>query len=214
MKKLILSATLFISVQSYSQQVQTFIFAGLQGNSVKYTIKGDKQNTSFKIGGNAGIGMKVPFEGRLSFVPMFYYSMKGYDVKFDRLSALPDPTAVNNNTTIHCVELAGLLQHDFNNSPDHFFFRIGPGLDFQLFGNEKFDNNTGGTVDRSMKFAYDRYGRYSGNAHFHFGYEKANSFFIYAQYTFGLASISNYDGGPQIRYRIPGISAGFFLKKK
>jgi Outer membrane protein beta-barrel domain len=214
MKKLILSATLFVTIQSLSQQVQTFIFAGLQGNNVKYTISGNKQNTSFKIGGQAGIGMKVPFEGRLSFVPMIYYSMKGYKVKFNQSSPYPDATAINNSTTIHCVELAGLFQHDFTSSPDHFFFRIGPSLDFQLFGNEEFDTNTNTTVDRSMNFGYADYGHYSGNGLAHFGYEKGNSFFIYAQYTFGLASINNYDGGPEIRHRNVGISAGFYLKKK
>lgn len=213
MRKLVLSVTLFISLQGFSQ-VQTFIFAGLQGNNARYTINDSKQNTSFKIGGQAGIGLKVPFEGRLSFVPMLYYSMKGYKVKFNQSSPYPDATAINNETNIHCVELAALFQHDFTTAPDHFFFRIGPSLDFQLIGHEKFQTNTGGTVSRAMKFDFDQYGHYSGNALAHFGYETANGFFIYAQYTFGLASINNYDGGPEIRHRDVGVSAGFFLKKK
>jgi len=212
MRKLLLSDTLLISLQGFSQ-VQTFIFAGLQGNNVRYIVNDSKQNTSFKIGGHAGIGLKVPFEGRLSFVPLLYYSLKGYDVKFNHYTALPDPTAVDNNTTIHCVELAGLLQHDFTTDPKHFFFRIGPSLDFQLFGHEEFNTSSSTTVSRNMKFGYNDYGHYSGNALAHFGYE-TESFFIYAQYTYGLASIGNFDEGPQIRHRNVGLSAGFFLKKK
>ena len=48
----------------------------------------------------------------------------------------------------------------------------------------------------------------------HFGYEKGNNFFIYAQYTLGLASINNFDEGPHIHHRNIGLSAGFYLKKK
>jgi hypothetical protein len=213
MKKFLLSATLLISIQSFSQ-VKTFLFAGLQGNNAKYTINGSKQNTSFKIGGQAGIGMKIPFEGRLSFVPQLFYSNKGYKVKFNQSSPFPDAAAVNNSTMIHCVELAGLLQHDFSASADHFFFRLGPSLDFQLFGKEEYTTNSGTVVKRDMPFSFGEYGNYSGNAIAHFGYEKANSFFVYAQYSFGLASINNYDRGPQIRHRNIGISAGFYLKKK
>jgi len=212
MRKLLLAATLLISLQNFSQ-VQTFIFAGLQGNNASYKINDVKQNTSFKIGGQAGLGLKVPFDGRLSFVPSVFYSLKGYKVDFNRSSPYPDPTAVLNDVSIHCVELAALLQHDFTNDPGHFFFRIGPTLDFQLFGHEEFKTNTGGTVSRSMEFDFDKYGHYSGNALFHFGYE-TESFFIFGQYTFGLASINNYDEGPRIRHRDVGLSAGFYLKKR
>ena len=212
MKKLLLSATLLVSIQSFSQ-VQKFIFAGLQGNNVRYLINDSKQNSSFKIGGHAGVGLKVTFEGRLSFVPLLYYSLKGYKVDFNRSSPYPDATAINNDVSLHCVELASLLQYDFTAAPKHFFLRLGPSLDFQLFGHEEFQTNTGSTISRSMNFDYDKYGHYSGNALGHFGYE-TESFFIYAQYTFGLASINNYDEGPQIRHRNVGLSAGFFLKKK
>jgi len=212
MRKIVLIATLVISLQGFSQ-TQAFIFAGVQANNVRYTINDVKQNTSFKIGGQAGLGLKVPFDGRLSFVPSVFYSLKGYQVDFDRSSPYPDATAINNDVTIHCVELAPLLQYDFTAEPKHFFLRIGPSLDFQLFGHEEFQTNTGSTISRSMNFDYDKYGHYSGNALGHFGYE-TESFFIYTQYTFGLASINNYDEGPQIRHRNIGLSAGFFLKKK
>jgi hypothetical protein len=213
MKKIFTAAAVLISLDSFSQ-VKTFLFAGIQGNNIRYTINDNKQNSSFKPGGQAGIGLKVPFEGRLSFVPMAFYSMKGYKVSFSQSSPFPDPSAVSNSTTIHCVELAALLQHDFSTRPNHFFFRFGPSLDFQLFGKEEFKTNTGGTVNRSMPFSFGEYGHYSGNALGHFGYEKTDRFFIYAQYSFGLASINNYDSGPQIRHRNAGISAGLYIGKK
>lgn len=213
MKKLLLSATLLITVQSFSQ-VKTFLFAGIQGNNARYTINDSKQNTSFKIGGQAGIGMKIPFEGRLSFVPQLFYSNKGYKVDFNQSSPFPDASAINNNTSIHCVELAALFQHDFSKDPNHFFFRIGPSLDFQLFGTEEYTTNSNTVVKRDMPFSFGEYGNYSGNALAHFGYETANGFFVYAQYTYGLASINNYDRGPQIRHRDVGVAVGFYLKKK
>jgi hypothetical protein len=212
MKTIFVSVSFLISISAFSQ-VQTFIFAGLQGNNARYTIKDSRQNTSFKPGGQAGIGMKIPFEGRLSFVPSFFYSMKGYKVKFNQSSPFPDSTAINNSTTIHCVELGALLQHDFSADPDHFFFRIGPSLDFQLFGKEEFQTNINTTVSRTMPFSFGEYGNYSANAHAHLGYETAGGFFVYAQYTYGLASINNFDEGPKIRHRIVGVSVGFYLKK-
>jgi hypothetical protein len=212
MKKTLFFATLLITIQSFSQ-VKSFVFAGIQGNNAKYTVMGDRQNTSFKIGGQAGFGMKVPFEGRLSFVPQLFYSNKGYKVDLDKSSPLPDASAVKNSTSIHCVELAALLQHDFSTDPDHFFIRIGPSLDFQLFGNEEYTTNTGTVVKRDMPFSFGEYGHYSGNALAHFGYETANGFFVYAQYTYGLASINNFDRGPQIRHRDVGITVGLYLKK-
>jgi len=213
MKLLLLGALFFISIYAHAQTA-TYVFAGVQGSNAKYTINGSKQDVSFKIGGQAGIGMKIPFEGRLSFVPQLFYSLKGYKVEYNQSSPLPDPAAVDNNTTIHCVELAALLQHDFTKTPEHFFFRIGPSLDFQLFGNEEFNTNTNTTVDRPMPFSFSDYGNYSGNLLAHFGYEAMNRYFVYAQYSFGLASINNYDGGPQIRHRCVGVSFGLYLNRK
>jgi hypothetical protein len=213
MRKIVLSFILLISITSYSQ-IPKFIFGGLQGNTARYTIDGNKQDASFKIGGIAGFGMKIPFEGRLSFVPLLYYSLKGYKVDLDISVPFPDPAAVKNNTTLHCVELAGLLQHDFTTAPEHYFFRLGPSLDFQLFGTEEYSVNNGPSVKRDMPFGFDKYGHYSANALAHFGYEKNNNYFVFAYYSFGLASTNNNDYGPEIRHRNVGVAFGIYLKKK
>ncbi|MES1198097.1 MAG: porin family protein, partial [Chitinophagaceae bacterium] len=190
MKIFLITATLFITLTA-SGQVDLNVFAGPQATATKYTIRNEKQKNDSKIGFQAGIGLKIPFEGNLSFSPAAFYSMKGYKVTFNQYAFPPDVNAKDNNTTIHTFELAILLQYDFNNEPDHFFIKGGPSLDFQLIGHETFNLLTGGSVDRDMKFSYGDYGHYSANMLAQFGYETSSGLIIFAQYSHGLASINN-----------------------
>ena len=204
---------LFLSLVA-SSQVKYNVFAGPQAITAKYTITNKKQETDMKIGFQAGVGMKIPFENKLFFAPAAFYSMKGYKVTYNLFNDFPNFDAKDNNTTIHTFELAALLQYDFNTAPNHFFIKAGPSLDFQLFGHEKINLKSGGIIDRKMKFSYGDYGRYSANLLAHIGYEMSNGFLIFAQYTHGLASIGNYDNGPVINHRAYGITIGKYLNCK
>lgn len=211
--KILFSAIVLLLSTSVNSQVQFGVFAGPQVTGVHYVIEDKKQESSLKVGVNAGVQMKVPFEGRLSFAPSIMYNMRGYKVKFDRPVFPPDPSAVDNNTTFHTIELGFLLQHDFNLNADHYFIRFGPSLDFPLFGNEKFNTNTGSKVDRAMKFSFADYGHYLASAIAQFGYEKDNGLFFYAYYNFSLTSMNNADNGPIISNRAAGITIGKYFKK-
>lgn len=215
MKSLLLSfATLLVTLTS-DAQIQFNVFAGPQASFANYKVEGVKQNTKMKYGFHAGVGAKVAFEEKLSFAPSMFYSMKGYNVTFSRFSFPPDVDAADNNTTLHTVEMAFLLQYDFSNEAGHVFIKAGPGLDFQLFGKESFNSRTtSNSTSRTMKFGYGDYGRYSANAHIQIGHETNNGFIITAHYTHGLASINNADFGPQIKHRVFGLSIGKFLQKK
>lgn len=214
MKKTIaLSASLlfFFFVKS---QTQFGIFAGPQATAARYTILNEKQKNDLKYSFHTGVCLKVPFDVNLFFAPEAFYSMKGYKVTFTQFVYPPGPKAKNNNTTIHTFELAALLQYDFGKSANHFYMKAGPSLDFQLFGNEKFDT-TGGTVDRKMKFSTDGdYGYFGANLLMQLGFETEKGFFISAQYTHGAASINNEDGGPKIRHRVYGFTIGKYLNRK
>jgi hypothetical protein len=210
---LLVLTTLLMTTMATSQNEFAF-FAGPQVTASHYTIFNVKQKNDLKFGFQAGVGLKVPFENKLSFCPAAFYSMKGYKVTFNQYVFPPDADASNNNTTIHTFELAALLQFDFNNQPSHFYFKGGPSLDFQLFGKETYSLMMGGSVDRNMKFSFADYGHYSANMLAQFGYETSNGFLIFAQYTHGLASINNADGGPQIRHRVFGVSVGKYLNRK
>lgn len=190
------------------------IFAGPQISTAKYTILGDKQSVSNKYGFQLGGTMKIPFENRLYFSPMAFYSLKGYKVELSRPSFPPDTLALDNNTTIHTVELAALLQYDFSSKPNHFFLRFGPALDFQLSGREKFNLKNGSAVDRNMIWDFGSYGRYAASAIIQFGYETASGLTLTANYDRGIATINNADGGPKIRHRVFALTVGKYFKKK
>ncbi|HEV8273750.1 MAG TPA: porin family protein [Chitinophagaceae bacterium] len=211
--KILFSTIILLVTLSVNSQVEYGVFAGPQLTDVRYMITDVKQESSLKIGVNAGFQMKVPFENRLSFAPSIMYNLRGYDVKFDSPTFPPDSSAVDNNTSFHTIELAFLLQHDFNLEPGHFFIRFGPSLDFALFGNEKFNTNMNTTVDRSMKFSFADYGHYLASAIFQFGYEAKNGLFVYAHYNYSLTTMNNADYGAGIKNRAAGFSIGKYLKR-
>ena len=199
---------------SAKSQTKFDIFAGPQATTASYSIAGIKQPTQSKFGFLAGFGCKIPFESHLFFSPAAFYSLKGYKVQFNRYTFPPDTTAVDNNTTIHTFELAFLLQFDFGKQPSHVFLKLGPSLDFQLIGKERFNLKAGGTVDQSMNYDFTAYGHYSANMLLQLGYEMAGGFTIAGQYTLGLANLSNADNGPTIKHRAYGITVGKYFNKK
>jgi hypothetical protein len=181
--------------------------------TAQYKVEGQKQNMASKYGFQVGVGAKIPFEEKLFFAPSFYYSMKGYKVDFTRFAAPPSLLATNNNTVIHTVETAFLLQFDFGKGPGNLYFKVGPSLDFQLFGREEFNTPTG-TIERNMKFSFADYGHFSASMIGQLGYETQNGLFFFAQYSHGLGSINNADLGPEIRHRVAGISIGKYIGKR
>ena len=212
--KILFSTIILLLTLSANSQVEYGVFAGPQLTGARYTIRGHKQESTSKIGVNAGFQMKVPFEGRLSFAPSVMYNLRGYKVKFDRPAFPPDSSATDNNTSFHTFELAFLLQHDFNLKPGHYFFRAGPSLDFVLLGNETFNTNMNTTVDRQMKFSFADYGAYLASIILQFGYEAKNGLYFYAHYNYGLISMNNADNGPRINNRAIGFTIGKYFKKK
>jgi len=212
-KNYFLFVTLFITLYANCQTEWAF-FAGPQATNTNYVAQGVKQKSTSKYGLQAGVAMKVPFEGKLFFAPEGFYSLKGYKVTYSRFVYPPGPTAADNNTTVHCFELAALLQYDLGSNPSHLFIKAGPSLDFQLFGKEKFNLTGGGSVNQKMKFGPGEYGRYSANLLAQLGYETASGFMIFAQYTHGAANLNNADGGPAFRHRAYGISFGKYFNRK
>jgi hypothetical protein len=212
--RILFSVPIFLVASAACAQVQVGIFAGPQATGVRYLINENKQESGLKFGLNAGMQLKVPFENRLSFAPSVMYNLRGFKVKFSAPSFPPDSFAIDNSISFHTIELAFLLQHDFTTDAGHWFFRIGPSLDFALFGKEKYTTgNGGGTVKRNLKFSFGDYGHYLASAIFQLGYESPGGFFIYGHYNYGLTTMNNFDSGPLIGNRAAGITVGTYLKR-
>lgn len=214
MRKPSLTLLLCIIATTLFAQVKTAFFAGPQISSVKYTIQNKKQEPGNKYGFQAGATVKVPFDNNLHFAPAVFYSMKGYQVKLSQVAFPPDSSAVDNDTRIHTFELAALLQYDFNKEPGHFFVKLGPSLDIQLFGRERFNRVNQTSVERDMVFSFTRYGRFAANLILQLGYESKNGLLIFGQYGHGMGSMNNADFGPKIWHRTYGVSVGKYLRGK
>jgi len=203
---------LFIAVPA-AAQVELAVFGGVQSTSARYTVRENRQPVSSKWGFTAGAALKVPFEGALYFFPSAYFSLKGYRVTLNDPAFPPTEFAVNNNTTLKTLEVAPLFQVDLSRKASHFFVRFGPAVDFAFSGRETFDTigagGTRGTVSRDMVFSFGDYGRITGSANFHLGYEMARGFMVFAHYTYGLGSLNNHDYGPRIKHMIIGLSLGW-----
>ena len=198
-------------------QPEVLVFGGPQLSSARYTVNEVKQPTQFKPGLMAGVAMKVEFDNLLYFFPSVYYNLKGYKVTLNNPSFPPTELAINNNTTIHTIEISPMLQLDFNKKPAHMFMRIGPSVDLALSGSETFDtvSTTGarGTITRPMKFSFADYGLITASANLHLGYENPR-WAVYGFYQHGIGSMNNADGGPAILHRIAGMAFAWKLGRK
>lgn len=211
--KILFSAIVLLVSLSLKSQIKFGGFAGPQITDARIVIKDKRQESSIKIGGTAGLQLKVPFEGRLSFAPFIAYNLRGYNVKFSSPTFPPDSSATNNDTRFHTVEVGFLFQHDFNLEPGHVFIRFGPSLDFALIGNEKF-STPNGMVDRKMKFSFGDYGHYLASAILQIGFEAKNGVYFYGHYNYSLTTMNNADNGAPIGNRAAGISIGKYFKRK
>jgi hypothetical protein len=210
--KVLLTAMALLIAQFVNCQIYFAASAGPQATGVHYIVDHKKQETSMKLGVNAGLQVKIPLEGRLYFAPSIMYNLRGYKVKYNAPPDMPNPEAVDNNTSFHTIELGFLLQHDFKMAPGHFFIRFGPSLDFALFGNEKYNTQNNGLVERAMPFNFASYGHYLASAIVHFGYEFKNKWYVYGHYNYSIGTMSNVDYGDYIGNRAAGISIGYYFK--
>lgn len=211
--KLLLTAIALLTTFFANSQVLFGASAGPQATGVSYKVDHKKQESSFKLGVNAGLQIKMPLEGRLHFAPSIMYNLRGYKVKYDTPPDMPDTGAIDNNTSFHTIELGFLLQHDFKLEPGHFFIRFGPSLDFALFGNEKYNTKTNGSIEQPMPFSFADYGHYLASAIVHFGYEFKNNWYVYGHYNYSIGTMDNVDYGDYIGNRAVGISIGYYFRK-
>jgi hypothetical protein len=210
----ILFAIGLLSIKT-NAQVQFAFFAGGQGTSALYKVNEMKQPTQYKPGCMGGVAAKVEFDNQLYFFPAIYYSLKGYKVTLNNPAFPPTEFAKNNDVTVHTIEVAPLLHFDFNKKPAHFFVRFGPSVDYAFNGTEKFDtvsvSGESASIKRPMVFAFTEYGRFTAQAHLHFGYETGKGLMVFAFYDRGFGSMNNHDGGPKIFHRILGLSVGWLF---
>lgn len=204
--KILIIAVLFFGIKA---QAQLRVFGGPQITSANYSIQNAPQATESKIGYMAGVSLTTLVEGPLYFTPSLFYSQKGYKVTLNRPSVPPDADAKNNNTSIHSISFAPLLQVNFSKSPSYGFFRFGPALDIPISGKETFDSTGDKQISRSMTFGSTAYSQGSFYANVHLGYQHQGGLTLFVHYEHGLSNLNNSDFGPMILQRNAGVSVGW-----
>ena len=214
MKRLHLVVAVLLASTIANAQLSFGIFGGPQSTSARYTIENTVQKTDYKYGYQGGVCWSVVLEGHIRFSPSLYYSLKGYKVTYNKHAYPPDLTATDNNVTLHTFEIVPMLEFDLSSKPDHFFIKVGPSLDCQLYGNEKFHLLDGKMINRSVKFGSIDYGRFGASLIGQIGFETKKGYLLFAQYTYGLGSINNADDGPKIYHKAVGFSVGKYIINK
>lgn len=213
LRQTVLLSSVFLCC-SFLSRAQLRIFAGPQMTTANYSIRNAKQETEWKTGFIAGLGLTNQVEGPVYFSPSLYFNRKGYKVTLDRPSVPPGTAAKNNNTTINTIALAPLLQFNLSKQKSHFFVRLGPAIEVAVSGTETFDTAANESVTRSMLFDPTGYSRTTAFANFHLGFEQQNGLGFSVHYEHGLSSLHNADRGPIILHRVVGASLQWRFRKK
>ena len=214
MKRLQLVMAILLVATAVKGQTSFGIFGGPQSTSARYTIDNTVQKTNYKYGYQGGVFWDVTLEGNIHFAPYLFYSLKGYKVTYNKPAYPPDVTATDNNVRLHTFEILPMLQINFSKKPDHFFIKLGPSMDIQLYGTEKFHLLNGNEVNRSMHFGNADYGRFGASLIAHLGFETRSGYIFFVHYSYGIGSINNNDGGPKIYHRVLGFSIGKYIVRK
>ncbi|HYD21236.1 MAG TPA: porin family protein [Flavipsychrobacter sp.] len=215
MKASIYVSLLLISLACFRRaDAQLTIFGGPQQNTAHYKIQDVEQETESKYGFMAGAGIKAQMEGPVYFAPLMYYSQKGYKVTYTGSAFPPHPDALNNDVTLHTVELAPLFQVNFSSQPSYMFVRFGPSFAFNVSGKETFDSTGNKPISRDMVFSFGDYSHATVAMNAHLGFQHQSGLTLFAHYGHGLSSLNNADGGPKIFHRSLGLSLGWKLGRK
>jgi hypothetical protein len=206
----LLTLALFSTLASFSQ-IRTGIYGGVQSTTAGYKVREKKQTTESKTGVQLGLTLKVPFDNHLFFSPAISYSLKGFKVQLTDSASIPGKNVINNDVTVHTIDIAPLFQIDLSENPSHLFVRFGPSVDVAFKGKETVTLKDGKLEERKMKFASEYYSPITTDATVHLGYETKGGFFVFGHYNHGLGSMNNSDYGPKIRNRVIGLSLGFYF---
>jgi len=200
----------FVSVTGLSQN-RIGIYGGIQSTTAAYKVRDKKQITDSKLGAQLALTLKVPFDNQLFFSPVVGYNLKGFRVQLTDSAAIPGKDVVNNELTVHSIDIAPLFHIDLSKNPSHLFVRFGPSVDVTFKGKERVTLKDGKIEERAMKFGSAYYSPITTSAILHFGYETSGGFFVFGHYNHGLGSMNNSDFGPKARHRGFGFSLGMYL---
>lgn len=215
--KLLFLSLLLIAAYTTSAQVSF----GVQGGVVLSNVSADQSDFTFeskpksRFSWQAGLMADVPFgEGGFRLLPELKFVSKGFKASED----VAGLGAVTGNVGLSYIELPVNLGYALDLGGAQLLVGAGPYLGFGLSGKAKYEVSIAGagsqSVEEDIKFgsAEDQLKAFDYGANLMAGILFENGFMVKANYSLGLANLSNV---PQSSFKnnYLGFSLVYFLKR-
>lgn len=209
MKNFLITIAFVIAANIVTAQTKIGIRVGGNMSTAQVVDSGVSQKNHYVNGINAGIFLKVPFEGVLYFSPSINYSRRGYAFTH---STGPVIKTENN---VNYVDLIPELSVDFpvgKNKNSFLNLSVGPMLGIAVSGKERntFANNS--VVTSKMIFNYTNFSRFDAGVTGSLSLT-LNKLIVGTSYYYGLANVENDESLLRnIQNRSFVITVGYYLK--
>jgi hypothetical protein len=222
MNKWLLTASLLIlSVAGFSQVSIGSQLSGVLSNpSIKSTDLFDQSiDAKSRFGWKAGFVFDIPFgEGGWRFMPELNWVNKGFNVDLNT-TYLTQPVTVKGNSNIGYIEVPLNIAYAVEMGDNNLIIGAGPYFAYGVAGKNDFEGSVGSQVVVSNNEKVD-FGSSAGQvkpfdygANISAGYLLNGGMMLSANYSFGLANISNEGNGSSYKNSYFGLSLVYFFKR-
>ncbi len=218
-KLLFLSLLVFIGFHTKAQ-----VSLGVQGGAVLSNASGDQSSFNVdakpqsKFGWQAGLMADLPLgEGGFRFMPELKYTNKGFKAN-TTVNVLGQVTSITGSSNLGYIELPVNFAYSLDLGGMKLVLGAGPYVGYGIGGKNKFEAKVNGTIvqsiDEKVKFgsAEDELKPFDYGANALAGLLMENGLMIKANYSLGLANISNVSGST-FKNNYLGLSLVYFFKR-
>lgn len=218
-KWLLTASLLFLSVAGFSQVSIGAQLGAVNSNpSYKYNVTTQKFETEGKWSWQAGLMADIPLgEGGFRFMPELKYVNKGFNTNINTTIPILNqqvPLVVTGGTNLSYLELPVNFAYAADLGSGKLIIGAGPyvGYGLGIKDDVKAVVNGQEVTIREVEYGTD-IKRFDYGANAMLGYLLNGGLMLKANYSLGLADISNQGDGTEYKNRYFGISVVYFFKR-
>jgi hypothetical protein len=209
MKKLLLIAMVFISINTRAQKLSVGFTSGVAISNYKAKVDGKNESGNAKAGVTAGLVLDVPVGKHFSFQPALNFVQKGAKDKATFFGTTAKYTLNVNN-----LEMPLNFMYNSRGKKVNFFIGAGPSFALALSGKTKFSDGTN-SADENIKFGNSDDALMKNidvGANFITGFSLNNGILLSCNYNMGLNDLyPQHTDGAHLRSHYFGIKLGYML---